>query len=187
MIWSLSRNGPFSWTNSGLTSSSMPHAFAEDIRRRSLLHPLLGAGHLELRPDWVKPCSPRTARSPSRARWRSNLREWSVREDDWSTRGRSSRPGWAAGPCRSGRCRSSRARPGGGPGCCRRCRRRWRQQAEVGTSATTTLGTILLAIGNPSAGTTDSSYCSKLSAGFHQCLPGRPPPRRRKPSRPPSC
>ena len=36
MIWSLSRNGTFSWTNSGLTSSaSMPQALAEDIRRRS--------------------------------------------------------------------------------------------------------------------------------------------------------
>ena len=36
MIWSLSRKGTFSWTNSGLTSSpSIPQALAEDIRRRS--------------------------------------------------------------------------------------------------------------------------------------------------------
>ena len=36
MIWSLSRNGTFSCTNSGETSSaSMPQALAEDIRRRS--------------------------------------------------------------------------------------------------------------------------------------------------------
>src|SRR4051812_9139713 len=36
MIWSGSRNGTFSATNAGLTSSaSMPHARAEDIRRRS--------------------------------------------------------------------------------------------------------------------------------------------------------
>ena len=36
MIWSGSRNGTFSWTNSGVTSSdSMPHALALDIRRRS--------------------------------------------------------------------------------------------------------------------------------------------------------
>ena len=36
MIWSGSRNGTFSSTNSGSTSSaSMPHALALDIRRRS--------------------------------------------------------------------------------------------------------------------------------------------------------
>ena len=36
MIWSASRKGTFSTTNSGETSSaSMPHAFALDIRRRS--------------------------------------------------------------------------------------------------------------------------------------------------------
>ena len=36
MNWSVSMNGTFSFTNSGLTSSaSMPHAFALDIRRRS--------------------------------------------------------------------------------------------------------------------------------------------------------
>ena len=36
MIWSGSRNGTFSTTNSGSTSSaSMPHALALDIRRRS--------------------------------------------------------------------------------------------------------------------------------------------------------
>ena len=54
MIWSLSRNGTFSWTNSGLTSSpSMPHAFAEDIRRRSSsIRSSVRATSKP--PDWVK-------------------------------------------------------------------------------------------------------------------------------------
>ncbi len=48
MIWSGSRNGTFSCTNSGVTSSaSMPQALAAGHPAAQLLHPLLGAGDLE--------------------------------------------------------------------------------------------------------------------------------------------
>ena len=54
MICSGSRNGTFSATNSGLTSSaSIPHALAEDIRRRSSsIRSSLRATSKP--PDWVK-------------------------------------------------------------------------------------------------------------------------------------
>ena len=79
MIRSLSRNGTFSWTNSGLTSSpSMPQALAEDIRRRSSsIRSSVRATSNP--PDSVK--TPISLYCSTESRVRSVIsREWSVRK-----------------------------------------------------------------------------------------------------------
>ena len=96
MIWSLSRNGTFSWTNSGLTSSaSIPQAFAEDIRRRSSsIRSSVRATSKP--PDWVK--TPISWYCSTESSVRSVIsREWSVRKmkfDAWPVEP----PGLGSGP-----------------------------------------------------------------------------------------
>ena len=96
------------------------------LRRRhpaaQLLHPLLGAGHLE--PAGLDEDAHLAVLRDRVEREVGDLARVVGQEDEVRrVAGRAAR-GWAAGPCRSGRCRSSPARRGGGPGCCRRCRRR---------------------------------------------------------------
>ena len=79
MIWSLSRNGTFSCTNSGETiSASMPQALAEDIRRRSSsIRSSVRATSKP--PHWVK--TPSSLYCSTESSVRSVIsREWSVRK-----------------------------------------------------------------------------------------------------------